>query len=70
MQKGVSSRILFSIYNEVVDFQIVIVKVHLLVRPTLFFSGIWIEKLKYENMFLPQSYLFSIKQLASCEFLS
>ena len=70
MQKCVTSRILFSIYNEVVDFHIVILKVHLLLRPTLFLSGIWIEKLKYENMFLPQSYLFSIRQLASYEFLT
>ena len=70
MQKYVSTRMLSGFNEAVVAMQIVKVKVHLLLGPTLFLSGIWIEKLKYENMFLPQSYLFSIRQLASCEFLN
>ena len=70
LEKYVSTWILSGFYKADVDLQIVKVKVHLLPRPTLFLSGIWIVKLKYENLFLPQSYLFSIRQLAFCEFLS
>ena len=70
MQKYVSTRILSGFHKAAVNMRIVKVKVHLLPGPTLFLSGIWIEILKYENMFLPQSYLFSIRQLASCEFLN
>ena len=42
---------------------------HLIPGPTRFLPGIWIQKLKYKNMFILGSYRVSIRHLASCEFL-
>ena len=69
MQKYASTRILSGVYKTVVGLQIFKGGSNLLPRCTRFLSGIWIEKLKYENMFQPGSYLVFIRQLSTCKLL-
>ena len=65
IRKYVPTRILSGFYKAVVDLQIVKVKVNLLPSPTWFLSGIWIQKYYYKDIFLPESYLVSVRQLST-----
>ena len=67
IRKYIYTRILSGLYKAVGDLRIVKVKVHLLPGPTRFLSDKWNQKLKYKNMFTPESYPVFIRQLMICE---
>ena len=69
IQKYVTTLIVSGFYKAVLDFQTVMVTVHLLPGTTHFLSGIWNQKLKYKNMFLPRSCPVSIRQLSTWNLL-